>query len=101
MLSAMPQIPVSTLNLRTPFSGRKKAACGSHSDVVSQRNTTRPPAPLLQMNNTRLFHGQIILHRADPVYALHDFTRSYDGVLRVNPTAQMDDAVAGFNTDLE
>ncbi len=49
----------------------------------------------------RLFHDQTILYRCDPVDAPCDLARFIDGLLRINETAQLNDALVSFDTDLE
>jgi hypothetical protein len=48
-----------------------------------------------------LFHDQIILYRCDPFDAMCDFTRLIDRLLSIHKTAQLNDALAGFDTDLK
>ena len=52
-------------------------------------------------DNACLFHDQIILDRFDPLDTPGDFTRFVDGLLRTNEAAQLNDALAGFDTDFE
>ena len=52
-------------------------------------------------DNDRLFHDQIILYGFDPFNATCDLIRFIDGLLRINEAAQLNDALVGFNTDLE
>ena len=47
------------------------------------------------------FHVQIILYGFDALDASGDFTRFIDCLLRTNEAAQLNDALVGFNTDLE
>jgi len=54
-----------------------------------------------EKDNGRLFHDQIILYGFDPSDAPCDLTRFIDGILRINEAAQLDGALASFNTDLE
>ena len=46
-------------------------------------------------------HDQAIPYGFDPSDAPCDLVRFVDGVLRINKAAQLDDALASFNTDLE
>ena len=52
-------------------------------------------------DNGRLFYDQIILYGGDPVDATCDLTRFIGGLLRINEAAQLNDALLGFDTDLE
>jgi hypothetical protein len=60
-------------------------------------------APMLQpaKGNGRLFHDQIILYGCDPFDAPCDLTCFIDGILRINEAAQLNNALEGFDTDLE
>jgi hypothetical protein len=59
-------------------------------------------ARLFPGKDTRcLFQDQIILYGLDPFHAPCDFNRFIDGLLRINEAAQLDDALVGFNPDLE
>jgi hypothetical protein len=48
-----------------------------------------------------LLDAQIILHGFDPVDTFGDCAGFIDGLLGINETAQLDDALVGFHTDLE
>jgi hypothetical protein len=52
-------------------------------------------------DNGRLFHDQTILYGGDPFDAPCDLTRFVNGLLRINETAQLNDAPVSFDTDLE
>jgi hypothetical protein len=52
-------------------------------------------------DNNRLFQDQTILYGFDPFDVPCDLDRFVDGVLRINEAAQLDDALASFDTDLE
>ena len=54
-----------------------------------------------EKDNDRLFHDQIILYRVDTFDAPRDFTRFIDGLLGINKSAQLYDALKSFDTDLE
>ena len=47
------------------------------------------------------FHVQIILYGFDALDASGDFTRFIDGLLRINETAQLNDAFVSFHTDFK
>lgn len=52
-------------------------------------------------DNGRLFDDQIILYGFDPFDALGNFSRFIGGLLRINGTVQLNDALVSFNTDFE
>lgn len=52
-------------------------------------------------DNGRLLHDQIILYGFDPSGTIGDLTRFVDRLLRIYEAAQLNDALAGFDTDLE
>ena len=52
-------------------------------------------------NNGRLFHDQIILYGFDSFDGPYDFTRFIHGLSRINEAAQLNNALVGFDTDLE
>jgi len=60
-------------------------------------------AGLFQGKNTRplFFHAQIILYGCDPLDVACDFTRFIDGCLRINESAQLNDALVGLDADLK
>jgi hypothetical protein len=49
----------------------------------------------------RLFHNEIIPDGFDPIDAACDLACAIDGLLRINEAAQLSDALAGLNADLE
>jgi hypothetical protein len=51
--------------------------------------------------NGRLFHDEIILDGFDPFDVACDLARLIDGVLRINETAQLNDALAGFDANVK
>jgi len=48
-----------------------------------------------------LFHDESILDGFDPVDAARDLARLIDRLLRINEAAQLNDAFAGLDADLE
>ena len=52
-------------------------------------------------DNGRLFDDQIILYGFDPFDALGNFNRFIGGLLRINETVQLNDALVSFDLDLE
>jgi len=55
----------------------------------------------LRKDNGQLLHDQIILYGFDPFHTHCDLPRFIDGLLRINEAVQLDDALAGFDADLE
>jgi len=49
----------------------------------------------------RLFHNEIIPDGFDPIDAPCDLACAIDGLLRINEAAQLSDALAGLDADLE
>ena len=56
---------------------------------------------LTDKDNGCLFCDETILDGLDPFDAACDSTRLIDRVLRIDEAAQLNDAFAGFNTDLK
>ena len=52
-------------------------------------------------DNGRLFDAQIILYGSSTFDTPYDLTRFNEGVLRANPAPQYDNAITGFNADIE
>jgi len=81
-----------------PFRWRKNGR-------IKYKLFTRPiPSPFYNKETAllgSLFHAQIILYGLDPLNATCDFTRFIDGLLRINEAAQLNGALASFDTDLE
>ena len=78
-------LPVSSVSARNPGLGPTGAA-----------------RIFLRKNTRRLFlHVQIILNGGDPFDGFRDFHRFIDGLLRINETAQLNDALVCFDTDLK
>ena len=83
------------INRRTEH-GRPHAPVRYHGNVW-----LRPPCSIRAKDNNRLLHDEIILYGCDPFDAPCYLTRLIDGVLGINEAAQLDDALASFDTDLE
>ena len=49
----------------------------------------------------RLFHDQVILYGSDPFDASGDFNCFIDGLLSINKTAQLNNTLESFDTNLE
>ena len=81
-----------------PPGGTWSAACPGkvHVDVYLQ-----PPCAIGDKGNNRLFHDQTILYGFDPFDAMCNLNCFIDEVLGTNKTAQLDDALVRFYTDLE
>jgi hypothetical protein len=58
-------------------------------------------ASIRDKDNNRLLHDEIIPYGCNPSDAPCDLTCFIDGVLGINEAAQLDDALASFDTDLE
>ena len=91
--------PMLTLTPTCAMVGRRTRITKAKS-IVAKDNLfiLLPP---LEMIINRLLHDQIILYGPDSSDAPCYLTCFVDGVLRINKATQLDDALAGFNTDLE